>query len=47
MRHADTGTLHATYDMVEVVFDPATRRSAEMPAAVRAALEAHLVEPDA
>jgi acyl-CoA thioester hydrolase len=44
MLGADTGTLHATYDMVEVVFDPATRASAPMPDAVRRALEAHLVD---
>lgn len=43
MRHADTGALHATYDLVEVVFDPATRASAPMPEAVRAALTAHRV----
>jgi acyl-CoA thioester hydrolase len=42
MLHADTGDLHATYDMVEVVFDPATRASAPMPEAVRAALTPHL-----
>jgi acyl-CoA thioester hydrolase len=42
MLHADTGELHATYDMVEVVFDPATRASAPMPDAVRAALTPHL-----
>ena len=46
MRHADTGALHATYDMVEVVFDPDTRASAPMPDAVRRALEAHLVADD-
>ena len=43
MHHADTGALHATYDLVEVVFDPETRTSAAMPEAVRAALAAHLV----
>ena len=46
MHHADTGALHATYDMVEVVFDPETRASAPMPAAVRQALEPHLVDED-
>ena len=46
MHHADTGTLHATYDMVEVVFDPGTRASAPMPDAVRRALEPHLVDED-
>ncbi|MGY6548532.1 MAG: acyl-CoA thioesterase [Roseinatronobacter sp.] len=39
MRHADTATLHARYDVTEVVFDPATRRSAPMPAAMRAQLD--------
>ncbi len=43
MIHADTGELHATYETVEVVFDPETRGSAPMPDEVRAALEAHLV----
>jgi acyl-CoA thioester hydrolase len=43
MHHADTGALHATYDTVEVFFDPATRRSAEIPPAVRERLAAHLV----
>lgn len=46
MHHADTGTLHAMYDMVEVVFDPKTRTSARMPDAVRRALEPHLVSDD-
>jgi acyl-CoA thioester hydrolase len=46
MLGADTGVLHATSDMVEVVFDPATRSSAPMPGAVRTALEAHLVNLD-
>jgi acyl-CoA thioester hydrolase len=45
MRHADTGALHATCDVVEVVFDPAARRSAAMPDAMRARLECHLVAP--
>jgi acyl-CoA thioester hydrolase len=43
MRHADTGALHATCDLVEVFFDPAARRSAPMPEAVRERLAAHLV----
>lgn len=46
MHHADTGALHATYDLVEVFFDPKTRASAPMPPAVRARLEAHLVPPE-
>jgi len=39
MRHADTGALHAAYEMTEVFFDPKTRSSAEMPGPVRACLE--------
>ena len=46
MHHADTGALHATYDLVEVFFDPATRRSAAMPDGVRARIAAHLVTED-
>ncbi len=45
MHHADTGRLHATYDVVEVFFDPETRRSTAMPGDVRARLEAQLVKP--
>ena len=36
MLHATTGTVHATCDFTEVFFDPATRKSAPMPDAVRA-----------
>lgn len=39
LQHADTGSVHATYDTEEVFFDPATRRSAHIPAAVRSVLE--------
>jgi acyl-CoA thioester hydrolase len=46
MMHADTGDLHATYDLVEVFFSPATRTSAPMPDAVRERLIAYLVESD-
>jgi acyl-CoA thioester hydrolase len=46
MRHADTGELHATYEIVEVFFDPKTRRSTTMPAAVRAKLMLHLEAAD-
>ena len=42
MIHADRNELHATYDVVEVVFDPEARASAPMPDAVRRALEPHL-----
>jgi acyl-CoA thioester hydrolase len=45
MRHGDTGALHATYDLVEVFFDPTTRASTVMPESVRAGLSAWL--PDA
>lgn len=45
MLHADTGALHATYDLVEVFFDPKARSSAPMPADIRARLEQFLV-PD-
>lgn len=47
MFHADTDALHATYDLVEVFFDPKTRASAEIPDPVRARLAAHLVEDQA
>lgn len=39
MLHADTKEVHATYETVEVFFDPQTRRSTEMPASIRQALE--------
>lgn len=39
MVHAEKGTLHATYEVVEVFFDPVSRSSAPMPAPVRAALQ--------
>lgn len=42
MRHADSGDLHATYDLVEVFFDPKTRTSTAMPDTVRATLAAWL-----
>jgi hypothetical protein len=43
MIHAETGAVHATYDLTEVFFDPKTRRSAPMPEEVRARLQAHLM----
>ncbi|MGY6634818.1 MAG: acyl-CoA thioesterase [Alkalilacustris sp.] len=46
MHHADTRALHATCEAVEVFFDPVSRRSAAMPAAVRARLSAHLIAPE-
>ena len=45
MLHADTGELHATYDITDVFFDPATRKAAPMPDEIRAELEAVKVEP--
>ncbi len=44
MLHVDTLEVHATYDTTEVFFDPETRKSAEMPAAIRAVLEPLVVE---
>ena len=43
MLHSDTGALHASYDLTDVIFDPKTRKSADMPAPLRAALTKHLV----
>ena len=43
MRHADTGELHATYDLVEVFFEPEARKSTAIPPAVREQLERHVV----
>jgi acyl-CoA thioester hydrolase len=47
MVHAETGEVHATYDLTEVFFDPKTRKSAPMPEAVRARLAAHLLPEEA
>ena len=44
MHHADTGETHATYDLVEVFFDPKTRTSTAMPEAVRQSLSAWLAD---
>ena len=46
MKHVDTGEVHATYEFTEVYFDPKTRRSAEMPQAVRDTLSAYLADKD-
>ncbi|WP_333829554.1 acyl-CoA thioesterase [Pararhodobacter sp.] len=35
MIHAETGRIHATYDLTEVFFNPETRRSAPMPEPIR------------
>jgi acyl-CoA thioester hydrolase len=42
MLHVDTMQVHATYETVEVFFDPDTRKSTEMPPVIRAALETRL-----
>ena len=46
MCHVDTGDTHATYDLVEVFFDPEQRVSTAIPAPVRALLERCTVEVD-
>lgn len=38
MCHAESGEVHATYETVEVFFDATTRRSTDMPEAIRSAL---------
>lgn len=44
MVHADTGALHASYEIVEVVFSPETRASAAMPKSMRTRLESCLLK---
>ncbi len=39
MLHVDTMEVHATYETVEVFFDPQTRKSIEIPTSIRQALE--------
>lgn len=39
MMHVDTGVPHATYEVTEVFFDPATRTAAAMPQPIRECLE--------
>ncbi len=46
MYNADTGTLCATQDSVEVFFDPKSRTSMPMPDDVRTTLKPHLVAAD-
>ena len=46
MFDADSGTLHAAMECVEVFFDPGTRKSAPMPDDIRAVLELKLADPD-
>ena len=44
MLHVDTMAVHATYETTEVFFDPKTRKSTQMPPAIREALETQLSE---
>lgn len=46
MYQAETGTLCATLESVEVFFDPVARKSAPMPDDVRRILEGVLVSPE-
>lgn len=46
MRHVDSGEVHATYEVTEVFFDPASRSSAPMPAPIREALTPWLASAD-
>ena len=46
MRDVDTGVVHATLDSLEVFFDPATRRSTSVPAALRPIIDAELSGPE-
>ena len=39
MLHVDSKKVHATYETVEVFFDPRTRRSVKIPDPIRQALE--------
>lgn len=39
MLHVDTKKVHATYETIEVFFDPQTRKSIEMPDSIRQAFE--------
>lgn len=46
MVHVEDGALHASQESVEVFFDPAARRSADMPGAIREILNAAVVPPE-
>jgi acyl-CoA thioester hydrolase len=46
MLHVDTMEVHATYETVEVFFDPKTRKSATIPQAIREILEPQIVDPE-
>jgi len=39
MLHIDTKEVHATYETVEVFFNPQTRKSTEIPVAIKQALD--------
>jgi len=43
---ADTGTLHATQEGIEVFFDPETRKAVPIPDDIRAVVERNLVAPE-
>ena len=42
MLHVDTFKVHATYETIEVFFDPQKRKSAEIPVSIRQTLENRL-----
>jgi acyl-CoA thioester hydrolase len=46
LSNAEDDTLLATQDAVEVIFDPAARKATEMPAPLRAVLQAALVRTE-
>ena len=46
LTNADTNVLHAVQETVEVFFDAATRRSAEIPAVIRPLIEGNMVSRD-
>ena len=46
MRDIDTGVVHATMESLEVFFDPSTRRSTPIPAALRPIIDQQLNGPD-
>jgi acyl-CoA thioester hydrolase len=39
MLHIDTKEVHATYETVEVFFNPKTRKSTEIPTVIKQALD--------
>jgi acyl-CoA thioester hydrolase len=44
MLHVDTLEIHASYEMIEVFFDPKTRKSNPIPDVMRSHLEAQVVQ---